>query len=52
VAVNRTLFIAIWSIAMFAAGWHTHVDHVAGKPIFFDLMITGVIWLFIIGKQK
>jgi hypothetical protein len=48
--VNRTLFIAIWSIAMFGAGWHTHTDYIAGKPIYLDLIITGVIWLYLIGR--
>jgi hypothetical protein len=47
---SRTLHIAVWSLGMFLAGWVTHEMYVAGKPIGFSLLMTGIIWLGILGN--
>jgi hypothetical protein len=35
---------------MFLAGWVTHDAFVAGKPIGLDLLLSGIIWLGILGN--
>lgn len=47
---SRILHVGVWSLGMFLAGWVTHEAFIAGKPIGINLILTGVIWLSIIGN--